>query len=825
MFDALAAFTYRARWLIVPLGVVLLVASYAGKDVALSGLSNHLGSIGSSESARAGAVLARNLAHVSGDLLIVFDARSLSARGATRDQYARLVRDALAPIQAAINANAAEGDEPAAGVPIRLRTFFAGGTPFQIGSNDPHVTVAFVDLAGDTVDEKKKNLREEVLLPLQTQFRTLADSDPQFREQFSVDGSRRRFRIYVTGGIPTSAEAALLSKEDAHRADRISLPLTLIMLVVIFGGVVAAVQPLLVGFLAAGVAVVVLGAFGRLFSVSSVAGTLTSALGLGLAIDYSLLLVTRFREEMRRTEAGGAAPDTRAALTRTLNTAGRSVLFSGVAVTVGMTSLAFIPLIAFRSLSVAGAVTVIMAVAGALLVLPAVLAIVGRDIDRFNVLSPFRGRRPPDPDQHGFFHALAEFVVRFPLPIATVTIAVLVVVALPAFRMRLGTSDYRILPADSDVRRGYAALVSAFGTGAAEPVKIAYQDPDLLTPDGIGRLWDYVHTVVARQPGIARGPDGLPAVESAVTVLDARLVGLPQAEQRALYAAFVPAVAAVQDPRSLRLPDGAAPTADELGALLSLRDALIKGDTALIQASPAADPQSDGARDLVRALRDHRPPPPATALVGGTPASSLDYVDAIEGRVPLIVLFIFLLTYMVLWGLLGSVTLPVIAFVLNVISLGASFGALVFIFQEGHLARLLDFTALGVLDATTPVTLFAVTFGLSMDYQVFLLSRIKEEYDRTGDVTRGIVGGLARTAGIITGAAATLLMVLGAYATAQNALVKSLAVGMFVAVLVDATIVRTFLVPAVLKLVGRPAWYSPAGLHRAWQRLGLAERG
>jgi RND superfamily putative drug exporter len=251
---------------------------------------------------------------------------------------------------------------------------------------------------------------------------------------------------------------------------------------------------------------------------------------------------------------------------------------------------------------------------------------------------------------------------------------------------------------------------------------------------------------------------------------------------------------------------------------------MIKGDTALIQVAPSADPQSEEARRLVKELRDNRPPAPATALVGGTPASTVDYVAAVTGAVPWVVLFVFILTYLVLWALLGSVTLPVIAFVLNVLSLGASFGALVFIFQEGHFANILRFSKLGVLDATTPVVLFAVTFGLSMDYQVFLLSRIKEELDETGDVTEGIVKGLAHTAGIITGAAATLLIVLAAYGTASNALVKSLTVGMFIAVLIDATLVRTFLVPAVLKLFGRAAWYSPAGLHRTWQRLGMGER-
>jgi RND superfamily putative drug exporter len=826
VFDALATVIYRLRWLILPLGVALLALSYAGKDKALDSLSTHIGGLSDTESGRASTVLSNNLAHGGGDVIVVFAARTLSARGETRDEYARLVREALQPVTAAIAANAAEPPAEMGGRPTRLRTFYENGTPLQVASGDPKVTMALIDLAG-TNDQKKRGVVQFVSEPLESHFLTLANTDPAFRDQFGVNGSRRDFRIYVTGGAATSAEAAALTKADSHRADRISLPLTAIMLIVIFGGVIAAIQPLFIGFLAAGVAIVMLGVFNQLFAVSNVAGTVTAVLGLGLSIDYSLLIVTRFREELRRDPQAEMLP----LLKRTMNTAGRSVLFSGLAVATGMMSLAFVPLVAFRSLALAGCVTALFAVVGALAILPAVLGIAGHSINRFNVMAIF-GRREQqaageagEEEPPGIFRDLARFVVRYPLPIALLSLILLGILAIPAFGMRLGTTDYRILPDDSNVREGYEVLVQAFGTGAAEPIKIAYQEPDLLTPEGIGRLWDYVHNQVMRQPGIATGAGGLPAVESAVSVLDSRLQGMSPEQQKQLYMTVVPAVARLQaPPTTVDLPGVGRLTPDEAQAYISIRDAMIKGDTALVQVSPASDPQSDAARELVRELRDNRPPAPATALVGGTPASTLDYVREITGAVPWVVLFVFVLTYVVLWALLGSVTLPLIAFLLNVVSLGASFGALVYIFQEGHFTGLLEFTKLDVLDATTPVVLFAVTFGLSMDYQVFLLSRIKEEYDRTGTVEGGIVGGLSRTAGIITGAAATLLVVLAAYGTASNALVKSLTVGMFIAVLVDATVVRSFLVPSVLKLVGKPAWYSPPGLYRFWQRLGLAER-
>jgi uncharacterized membrane protein YdfJ with MMPL/SSD domain len=821
VFDALATIVYRLRWLILPLGIFLLVISYAGKDAALAGLSTHLGGLSSTESGRASDVISKNLAQGGGDVLVVFDARSLSARGDTRDEYVRLVREALAPIDAAVAATLELPEDQRNGRPISMRTFYAGGTPLQIGTGDPRVTLAFVDLGG-TSDQKKDGIEPNVIIPLENHFRTLANSDPQFREQFAANGSRTRFNIYVTGGAATSQEAAELSRKDSHRADRISLPLTLIMLIMIFGGVIAAIQPLFIGFLAAGVAIVMLGLFGRIVTVSNVAGTVTAVLGLGLSIDYALLIVTRYREEMRRDSTNVLA-----ALQRTMNSAGRSVLFSGLAVATGVLSLMFVPLVAFRSLALAGCVTALFAVMGALFILPAVLSIAGPNINRFNVFTIFQrptattratGAREP------LFRRLAVFVVGHALPIAIVSIVFLAILAIPAFSMRLGSSDYRILPESSDVRRGYEVLVQSFGTGAAEPIQIAYQDPNLLTPDGIGRLWDYVHNQVMTRPGIARGAEGVPAVESAVSVLDSRLTNLPREQQRELYVSLVPVLARIEAPPSIRLPNGETLNQTEFEGFLTLRDAIIRGDTALIQVSPTGDPQSNEARDLVRELRAVRPALPATALVGGTPASTLDYVDEIISAIPLVVLFVFVLTYVVLWALLGSLTLPLIAFVLNVLSLGASFGALVFIFQEGHFTEVLRFSRLGVLDATTPIVLFAVTFGLSMDYQVFLLSRIREEYDRTGSVEDGIINGLARTAGIITGAAATLLVVLAAYGTASNALVKSLTVGMFIAVLVDATIVRTFLVPSVLKLVGRPVWFSPPAITYVWQRLGLAER-
>lgn len=818
MFNVLAEIVYRARWLILPLGFLLLTLSYAGKDKALSSLSNQIGGLSETESSRAGKILSDNLAHGSGDIQIVFDAATLSADGATRGEYARLVSEALAPIAADIAASAELPPDERAGHATTLRTFYQGGTPLQIASGNPKVTLAFVDLAGNS-DQKKKGLEPNIIGPLEANMRTLANRDPQFREQFGENGSRTKFRVYVTGGAASSLEASAIGKADAHRADRISLPLTMIMLIMIFGGVIAAVQPLFIGFLAAGVAVVTLGLFNQFFDVSNVAGTVTAVLGLGLSIDYALLLVTRFREEMK-----DESRDVLEALKRTLNTAGRSVLFSGLAVAIGLNSLAFIPLVAFRSLAVAGSVTALMAITGALIVLPAVLAITGPNINRFNVLAMLHRRRSAGATGSPFFQRLAQFVVRYPAPIAVVTIVVLLVLAIPVRNMRLGTSDFRILPDSSTVRDGYEVLIQSFGAGSAEPAKIAYQDPNLLTPEGIGRMWDYVHNQVMPLPGIARGPADIPAVESAVSVLDSRLVGVPPQEQRALYMVAVPIVTSISNPPPIPLPSGGTLSRDEIEAFLGLRDALIKGDTALIQVTPSGDPQSTEARELVKELRDNRPPLPATALVGGTPASTVDYVREVTQNVPLMVLFIFVLTYVVLWALLGSVTLPLIGFVLNVISLGASFGALVFIFQEGHFSEILRFSPLGVLDATTPVVLFAVTFSLSMDYQVFLLSRIREEYDRTGDVTTGIVNGLWHTAGIITGAALTLLAVLAAYGTASNALVKSLTVGMFIGVLVDATIVRMFLVPSVLKLAGKLGWYSPPTLYRAWSRLGLSER-
>lgn len=821
MFDVLATVVYRLRWLILPLGVVLLVVSYASKDKALSSLSTHIGGLSQTESGRAGTILSKNLASGGGDVIVVFDAKTLSARGEARAAYERLMTEALAPIAAEIKASGGDGTTGTPGEPVSLRTFYQGGTPFQIATGNPKATFALIDMAG-TADEKKRGLVENVITPLETNFRALAQRDPQFRQEFADNNAGTDFRIYITGGTATSEEAAALTRADSRRADRISLPLTLIMLVLIFGGIFAAIQPLFIGFLAAGVAIVMLGLFNQVFAVSNVAGTVTAVLGLGLAIDYSLLLVTRFREEMRQDNS-----DVLTSLKRTLNTAGRSVLFSGLAVATGMMSLAFVPLVAFRSLALAGCVTALFAITGALLILPAVLAIAGRNIDRFSIFSLFGRRRAAgqaDPEDLSIFRRLAQFVVRYPLPISVVSIVGLLLLAIPATRMRLGTSDFRILPDHSNVREGYEVLVQSFGSGSAEPVKIAYQDQGLLTPEGIGRLWDYVHHTVMAQPGIATGAGDVPAVESAVSVLDSRLTGLPPAQQRKLYQTLVPVLARVNDLPSLTLPGGQTLNRDELSGFITLRDAMIKGDTALIQVSPSGDPQSNEARKLVNELRANRPPAPATALVGGTPASTLDYVREVTRAVPWVVLFVFVLTYVVLWALLGSVTLPLIGFVLNVISIGASFGALVFIFQEGHFTELLRFSKLGVLDATTPVVLFAVTFGLSMDYQVFLLSRIKEEYDRTGTVEGGIVGGLSHTAGIITGAAATLLVVLAAYGTANNALVKSLTVGMFIAVLVDATIVRSFLVPSVLKLAGRAGWYSPPGLHRVWQRLGLAER-
>jgi RND superfamily putative drug exporter len=505
---------------------------------------------------------------------------------------------------------------------------------------------------------------------------------------------------------------------------------------------------------------------------------LTTLLGLGLGIDYSLLVTSRFREELARS---GDTPDAvERALVTTVATAGRAVFFSGLTVLLGLLGLAFFDFMMLRSVGIAGAIVVGLGVAAALTLLPAVLAILGPRIDRLSI------RRRREGSGEGRWARLARWVMDRPVAVFVPILVVLLALGAPFLSVRLNAPDASILPPTVPSRAAFDRLTAAFGEGEFAPIVLAVRTTGPVTePANIAALVDYSRRLAA-DPRVTR-------VESLVDI-DPRLT---TEQYQLLYAA---------------------PGGPPDRAVAETLAATTRGDLTVFTLSTPYPSNDPAGRDLVRDLRAKdgplAPPPGVTVLVSGGAADVEDVVAGILAEFPRTALFIIVATYVVLFILLRSVVLPAKALVMNTMSIVASFGALVWIFQEGNLSVLLGFRPLGFVETTLPVIMFCVLFGLSMDYEVFLLSRMKEVWDRTGDNREAVAQGLERSGRIVTSAALIVVLVAGSFTFADIVLIKALGLGIALAVALDATIVRALFVPATMRLLGRWNWWLPGWLER-----------
>jgi putative drug exporter of the RND superfamily len=594
---------------------------------------------------------------------------------------------------------------------------------------------------------------------------------------------------------------------DLGRAESIALPVTLVLLIVVFGSVVSALLPLAVGILAIIGTFAVLQLLSLVTDVSIFSLNLTTALGLGLAIDYSLFIVSRYREELR----GGHEPDE--ALVITMRTAGRTVLFSAATVAAALLALLVFPLYFLRSFGYAGIAVVALAATGALVVLPALLAVLGRRVDALRLPLGRRRRRAPalaavgasgpaasgasgaaitgaagasgagaagasgagaagaGPSTSGAWHRIAMTVMRRPLPIALGVVAVLLVLGAPFLGVRFGLPDDRVLPTSAVSRQVSDAIRGDFG--ARDTGTLAVVATRTGAPTTRGAEIDRYATALSQLDGVSR-VDALTG-----TYVDGRRLPAQQAQRFA--------------------------TAD--GTWLAV--------------VPSVEPYSSAGEDLVARVRAL--PAPFPVQVAGPSAQLVDTKAALLGHLPLAIGIIAAVTFVLLFLMTGSVVVPFKALILNLLSLTAVYGAMVFIFQDGHLAGLLGFTATGTIDTSMPVLLFCIAFGLSMDYEVFLLSRIKEEHDRGADTVTAVAAGLERSGRIVTTLAALLAIIFVAFATSQVTFLKLFGVGTALAVIVDATLIRALLVPAFMRLAGRANWWAPRPLRLLHDRVGLRE--
>ncbi|WP_405582984.1 MMPL family transporter [Streptomyces sp. NBC_01092] len=580
---------------------------------------------------------------------------------------------------------------------------------------------------------------------------TLDRIAPEFR------GAHGPVEVSVGGPVAVRHEMQTTIQEDLIRAEVIALPVTLVLLVMVFGSAVAALLPLGIGIVAILGTNAVLRGLTELTDVSVFAMNLTTALGLGLAVDYALFIVRRFREEL----ATGAEP--LPAVGTTLRTAGRTVLFSALTVAVSLAAMLLFPQYFLRSFAYAGIAVVLLAAAAALILLPAALVLLGHRVNALDLRRLFRRGRAKDAAQQDSGQAAgategrawartASLVMRRAPFFALGTTAVLVLLGLPFLGVKFGTADDRQLPSSAES-----------------------------------------HVV---QQHIRDGFPGSPG--GGLEVL---------AEGRATQAQY-----ADYKERIAALPE-----------VLRVDGPLVKGESAYFTVLPKGEAVDDPAQGLVDDLRATEAP--FDTKVTGAAAVLVDSKDAIAERLPLAAAFITIVTLLLVFLLTGSVLIPIQAVVLNALSLTAMFGAVVWVFQDGHLSGLLGFTSPGSIETTLPVLMFCVAFGLSMDYGVFLLSRIKEEYDATGDHDQAVRHGLQRTGGLITAAAVILAVVMVAIGTSRVTNTKMLGLGIALAVVMDAMIVRSLLVPAVMRLTGRATWWAPGPLRRLHDRFGLSESG
>ena len=573
------------------------------------------------------------------------------------------------------------------------------------------------------------------------------------------EGTSGPIEVAVGGQAQVFSQVGTTIEEDLARAETLSLPVTLILLVLVFGSVVAAGLPLGVGILAILGTFLVLRILAGMTEVSIYALNLTTAMGLGLAIDYALFIVSRFREEMRN----GLTPDD--AVVRSVETAGRTVLFSAATVAASLAALVVFPLSFLRSFAYAGIAVVAMASVGAVVVLPAILAALGTKVDKGRLF-----KRDPKPDEEGFWHRMATFVMRRPIVVGAVVVAFLAFLGAPFFGVEFGLPDDRVLPAEATSR------------GVQDEIRENFS---------------------------SRESDVLPVVATGTNVdeteIDSYAITLSQlddvARVDALTGSYVDGqLAAPPNEASMRFAHDSA---------------------TWVAVVPSVEPVSAEAEDLVHAIRDT--PAPFDVQVAGPSADLVDSKASIFGRLPIAAGIIAVVTFVVLFLMFGSVLVPLKAVVLNLLSLSATFGAMVWIFQDGNLSEALNFTATGRLDTTTPILMFCVAFGLSMDYEVFLLSRIKEEHDRTGLSMESVAVGLEKTGKIVTAAAALLAVVFIAFSTSNITFIKMFGIGLALAVIMDATLIRGTLVPAFMRLAGEANWWAPRWMKRIYDRFGISD--
>lgn len=619
--------------------------------------------------------------------------------------------------------------------------------------------------------------RSLAVITLRDAYFAAAAAYPELRATVRSDLLEAGF----TGHLAYRNDLDRTLERDVLFAELISLPLAMLVLIAVFRTVAAAALSVGVGALAVVTGVASITALSRAVDIAVYAINVASLIGLGVAIDYSLFIVNRYRDEL---EGGASYAD---ALVTALDTAGHAVVFSGFAVAIGLGSLLFFHGSFLATMGVGGTIVVLLAIGFALTFLPALLVALGPRINAGRLPLP----RITAVD--GMWHRIATWVMRRPVLVLLPTLAIVLLLGSPFFRLSLAAADIGTLPHGIEARDVFEELREYFPDQARTRILVVarYPSEPALTPERVGPLYDLAQRI-ARLPGVLK-------VEGVVDT-DPRLT------------------------RDYFEADAETPTDELPAAARRVRNMMTAKNLALMTVLIDAAPTSEPARALVRTIRQDRQIGDGTMLVGGAPANDVDLNAFVIARAPYAIAFILVVTYVVLFAMLRSVILPLKAVIMNLLSISASFGALVWIFEEGHLAGCLRFEP-GPLDVAVPVLLFCAVFGLSMDYEVLMLSRMREEYLRTGDNTWAVAEGLERTGRLVTSAAAIMVTVFAAFGLARVIMVKSMGVSLAIAVALDATLVRVLIVPATMRLFGDLNWWAPAWLGGERPRVAVKTSG
>ena len=751
VFAALGRFSCRFRWLVVAVWLVLLAAGLAATPQLSHVLQGGGFTNPDSPGQKAADLIQKRLKQGPATVVVVFVGDSLDARS---PEFQRYERQALAELTAAR-------------IPgLRSIATYATSGAEQLLAKDGRSSVAILTFDADSQAVQQETGRIRAAL------------------------GKSRLKAYVSGEPAVNADLSSASLSDLRRVELYALPVALIALVVVFGTLVAAALPVITGGLAVSVTMGGIYLLARVTNMSIFSMNTATLLGLAVAIDYALFIVARFREELR---SGSSVEE---AVVTSMSRAGRSVFYSGVAVIVGIVGLTFFPSPILRSIGIGGALVVFFSVAAALTFMPALLALLGSRVNALAVVP----QRPPHESR--FWTGWTRFLLRRPWAVIVVSLALALLIASPALRMRSEMPSAAALPPSSQSRQGYEVLARGFDQSALSPLSV------LATwQDGGGRI-DMSRAaslyafgqLLARTPGVrsVSSPFNLPFKGGPLALaglwpLFEKLLNDPGADPGA----------------GVKLPPGMAISGAQLAQIRQLLQSSVGPGAALFRVVTKAPPSSAEAQRLVGTIAGLKAPPGLRIHVAGQAATDRDFADDRNSRLPWVAVWIAVTSYLVLLVLLRSVLLPLVAVLVNMLTILMSYGCLVFIFQRATFQDILHFTSTGATDATIPIVILCVLFGITMDYAVFLLTRMREAWLTSADNRESVGAGLVSSGRIVLSAAILVVVVTGAFAFTGVSVTKMLGVGVALAVVLDALLIRMSLLPASMCYFGAADWWAP----------------